>query len=105
MSAAARARRCDPSLDIVVLEKGEAVAWGACGLPYWLEGRVGSLADLVVYPAEYFRRERKIAVRTGAEAAGISHGRRQVALAGGERVGYDRLVIATGARPARNGIA
>ena len=40
LSAAARARRIDPSLEIVVLEKGPAISYGACGLPYYLEGRV-----------------------------------------------------------------
>ncbi len=101
MSAAARARRLDKALEIVVLEKGPAVSYGACGLPYYLTGRVKSLDELVVYTPEYFRRERNITVRTGAEVAAISHPRRQVALAGGERLHYDRLVIATGARPDR----
>jgi NADPH-dependent 2,4-dienoyl-CoA reductase/sulfur reductase-like enzyme len=101
MSAAARARRCDRSLEIVVLEKSDAVSWGACGLPYYVEGQVRRLEDLVVYTPDYFRRERSIDVRTGAEAAAISHARRQVALAGGERLFYDKLVIATGARPER----
>jgi NADPH-dependent 2,4-dienoyl-CoA reductase/sulfur reductase-like enzyme len=102
LSAAARARRCDPCLEITVLEKGAAVAWGACGLPYELEGRVGCLEDLVVHTPEYFRRERNIAVRTGAEVVAVEHSRRQVTLAGGERAPYDRLVVATGARPDRS---
>ena len=104
MSAAARARRADPSLEIVVLEKGSAVAWGACGLPYFLEGRVVELDQLVRYTPDYFRTERNIDVRTGVEAAEISHARRQVSLTTGEPVHYDRLVIATGARSDRSGI-
>ena len=40
LSAAARARRIDPRLDIVVLEKGPVISYGACGLPYFIEGRV-----------------------------------------------------------------
>jgi NADPH-dependent 2,4-dienoyl-CoA reductase/sulfur reductase-like enzyme len=99
LSAAARARRIDPSLEIVVLEKGADISYGACGLPYYLEGRVGRAEQLVVYTTEYFRKERNIAVRTGARVVSISHARRQVALDGGEHVHYDRLVIATGARP------
>ncbi|MEK7409544.1 MAG: FAD-dependent oxidoreductase [Acidobacteriota bacterium] len=104
MSAAARARRLDKALEVVVLERGPAVSYGACGLPYYLSGRVKSLDELVVYTPEYFRRERNITVRTGAEVAAISHPQRQVALAGGERLHYDRLVIATGARPDRRAI-
>ncbi len=104
LSAAARARRCDPSLEITVLEKSDAIAWGACGLPYYLEGQVRSLDELVMHTPERFARDRNIHIRTGAEAVSIEHSRRQVAVAGGERIGYDRLVIATGARPDTAGI-
>ena len=100
MSAASRARRLDASLEITVLEKGNVVSYGACGLPYLLEGRVRQPRDLIVYTPEYFRRERNITVRTGARVAAIAHPRREVQLDSGERIGYSRLVIATGARPA-----
>jgi NADPH-dependent 2,4-dienoyl-CoA reductase/sulfur reductase-like enzyme len=101
LSAAARARRIDPGLEIVVLEKGATISYGACGLPYYLEGRVRRAEQLIVHTPEYFRKERNIEVRTGARVVSISHPRREVALdgAGGERLHYDRLVIATGARP------
>ena len=33
MSAASKARREDPDLEIVALEKGEWVSYAACGLP------------------------------------------------------------------------
>jgi len=105
LSAAARARRLDPHLEIVVLEKGPAISYGACGLPYFVEGRVREAKDLVVYTPEYFRRERKIEVRTGTRAVAISHGRREVALESGERMRYERLVIASGARCDTSGLA
>lgn len=98
MSAAARARRLDPRLEIVVLEKGPAISYGACGLPYFVEGRVREARQLIVYTPEYFRKERHIDVRTGARVVSIAHPRREVALESGERVRYDRLVLATGAR-------
>ena len=34
--AAARARRLDAGLEILVLEKGTAISYGACGLPYYI---------------------------------------------------------------------
>jgi NADPH-dependent 2,4-dienoyl-CoA reductase/sulfur reductase-like enzyme len=104
LSAASRARRLDKSLEIVVLEKGELASYGACGIPYYIEGYVRSVAQLVVYTPEYFERERNITVRTLAEAVKISHPRREVTLANGEKLHYDKLVIATGARPDRKNI-
>jgi NADPH-dependent 2,4-dienoyl-CoA reductase/sulfur reductase-like enzyme len=105
LSAAARARRIDPGLDIVVLEKGPVVSYGACGLPYFVEGRVREARQLIVYTPEYFRKERNIEVRTGARVVSIAHSRREVALESGDRVRYDHLVIAAGARCDTAGIA
>src|SRR5260370_185676 len=71
LSAAARARRIDPRLEIIVLEKGPVISYGACGLPYFLEGRVHAARQLIVYTPEYFRKERNIDVRTGARVLPI----------------------------------
>jgi NADPH-dependent 2,4-dienoyl-CoA reductase/sulfur reductase-like enzyme len=98
LSAAARARRIDPRLEIVVLEKGPVISYGACGLPYFVEGRVREAAQLITYTPEYFRKQRNIDVRTGARVIAISHPRREVTLESGARVAYEKLVIATGAR-------
>jgi CoA-dependent NAD(P)H sulfur oxidoreductase len=105
LSAAARARRLDPRLEITVLEKGPLISYGACGLPYLVEGRVRTPEQLIVYTPEYFRKERNIDVRTGARVVSISHPRREVQLASGEHLRYDRLVLATGARCDTQGIA
>ena len=105
LSAAARARRVDPRLDIVVLEKGPAISYGACGLPYFIEGRVREARQLIVYTPEYFRKERNIEVRTGARVVSIAHPRREVELQSGGRVHYDHLIIAAGARCDTAGIA
>jgi len=99
LSAAARARRIDAGLDILVLEKGATISYGACGLPYYIEGRVPHASQLIVHTPESFLKERGVQVRTGARVVSISHARREVTLDGGERVHYDRLVVATGARP------
>src|SRR6516165_8946081 len=97
LSAAARARRIDPRLEILVLEKGPVISYGACGLPYLVEGRVDELG-LIVYTPEYFRKERRIEVRTKSRLVSISHPRREVVLESGSRIPYEKLVIAIGAR-------
>src|SRR4051794_9244649 len=98
LSAAARARRIDPRLEIIVLEKGPVISLGACGLPYFIEGRIRESKDLTVFTPERFRKERNVDVRTGARVVAISHPRREVVLESGGRVSYEKLVIATGAR-------
>jgi len=104
MSAASRARKLDPQLEIVVLEKGRHVSYGTCGLPYYLSGQVADASELVVYTAEFFREKRSIDVRLEHEVTEIEPGRKRVhALRSRAQpvvVEYDKLVIATGGAPA-----
>lgn len=100
MSAASEARRGAPDLPIIVLERGDEVSYAACGIPYLISGDVPDESDLIHHTPGEFLRERGIVVRTGADAVGIDPDERTVTLAGGERVAYGSLVIATGARPA-----
>lgn len=101
MSAASRARKLSPEMEITVLEKGPAVSYAACGLPYFVAGAVGRHEELVVYDARFFREQRNIDVRLEHEAIEIEPGRRRVlACAPGARpvaFPYDALVITTGA--------
>ncbi|MHC3438529.1 FAD-dependent oxidoreductase [Natrialbaceae archaeon A-gly3] len=100
MSAASKAKRDDPDLEVVVFEKGEWVSYGACGLPYYVKGEIQSLEDLVSVTPEQFREERDIDLRTGHEVVAIDPDERTVTAesADGEVVQpYDHLLIATGA--------
>src|SRR5713226_2450314 len=78
MSAASRARKLDPQLEITVLEKGQHVSYGTCGLPYYLSGQVAEPRELVVYTADFFRENRNIDVLTQHEAVAIEPGRKLV---------------------------
>jgi NADPH-dependent 2,4-dienoyl-CoA reductase/sulfur reductase-like enzyme len=106
MSAASRARRRDANLEIVVLEQGSDVSYGACGLPYYISGRVADAQDLVVYTADYFRKHREIDVRLRHKAVGIEPGRRAVQVEAEHtqklELHYDALVLATGGAPAES---
>jgi NADPH-dependent 2,4-dienoyl-CoA reductase/sulfur reductase-like enzyme len=102
MSAAAQARRLRDADDlaIVVLEQGNDVSYSACGIPYWVGDLVTRREDLIARtPAQFAARG--ITVRTGTPAAGIDLAAGEVVTADGERLAYDRLVVATGGRPAR----
>ncbi|AXR81310.1 FAD-dependent oxidoreductase [Natrarchaeobaculum sulfurireducens] len=102
MSAASKAKRDDPDLEVVVFEKGEWVSYGACGLPYYVKGEIQSLEALVSVTPEEFREERGINLRTGHEVVAIDPDGQTVTaepLDGGEPIvqSYDHLLLATGA--------
>jgi NADPH-dependent 2,4-dienoyl-CoA reductase/sulfur reductase-like enzyme len=110
MSAASKAKRDDPELDVVVFERGEWVSYGACGLPYYVKGEIQSLDDLVSVTPEQFREERDVDLRTGHDVVDVDPSARTVTARGdeGEVVQeYDHLLLATGAAaatPAIDGI-
>ena len=99
MSAASKAKRDDPDLDVVVFEKGEWVSYGACGLPYYIKGEIQTLEELVSVTPEEFREERDIDLRTGHEVVDVDPDDRTVtARSDGEETvqPYDALLVATG---------
>jgi len=104
MSAASRAKRTDPSLEVIVLEQTHDVSYSACGMPYNIADPGRPIDDLVVRKAEVFRQKQGIDLRTGHRAETIDPAARTVSGVGGDNgrftITYDRLLIATGARPA-----
>jgi NADPH-dependent 2,4-dienoyl-CoA reductase/sulfur reductase-like enzyme len=104
MSAASAARRTAPGLDVVVCESGGFAAYGMCGIPYYLAGVVGQAEDLLAYPPEEFRENRGIDLRLHTRAGLIDPESRQVYLRQEDAedvLGYDTLIVATGADPVR----
>nr|WP_269808764.1 FAD-dependent oxidoreductase [Enterovibrio nigricans] len=64
MSAAAKARRVNPSADITVYEASDIISFGACGLPYYVADEFqdsGYMAEFT--PAQFA--ERGVTVKTG----------------------------------------
>lgn len=106
MSAATNARRRRPDLEIVVLEKGNHTSYSACGIPYLVSGDVAELDDLVVRTPQQFRSLHRIDVRMRHEVVAIDLAARRATVRDLARsrelqLGFDQLVIATGARPMR----
>ncbi|MXV62116.1 FAD-dependent oxidoreductase [Natronorubrum sp. JWXQ-INN-674] len=106
MSAASKAKRDDPDLEVVVFEKGEWVSYGACGLPYYVKGEIQSLETLVSVTPEEFRDERDIDLRTGHDVVAIDPDEQTVTAesksesdsdSGTVVQPYDHLLLAVGA--------
>ena len=106
MSAASQVRRRLPSAQVVVLERGPYISYGACGMPYNIEDTQRTMDDLIVLTAEQARSERGIDLRLRHDVRGIDLGRQLLTVrdveAGHEtHEPFDALVLATGARPVR----
>lgn len=104
MTAASRAKRLDPSLDITILEAGSRIAYSICGLPYFLSGRVHDLSELELFTPESLMNERGIAARVGCRVVELQALQRKIVVEPSssgprETLGFDRLLIATGYRP------
>jgi len=102
MSAASQIKRRSPDSEVMVLERGHDVSYGACGMPYNIADPERDVEDLVVISAQTFIDKRGIDLRLGHEAQQIDREKKVVR---GTRengsnfeVGYDVLVLATGSR-------
>ncbi|MFD0133754.1 FAD-dependent oxidoreductase [Streptomyces sp. NPDC127159] len=107
MSAASQARRLrtPDELEIVAFERGHFSSFSACGIPYWVGGDVATRDELIARtPEEHAARGIDLRMRTEVTEIDVA-GRRvrtQAVDSGAEAwTSYDKLVIATGARPIR----
>jgi NADPH-dependent 2,4-dienoyl-CoA reductase/sulfur reductase-like enzyme/rhodanese-related sulfurtransferase len=110
LKSAAKARRCDPQAEITVVEKGEIISYGACGMPYYVGGEIAEVEALMKSPAGalrspvFFQNVKNIEVLTKTLATAINRHEKTVTVRNLENgqesaLPYDKLVIATGASP------
>ncbi|SLM31290.1 Pyridine nucleotide-disulphide oxidoreductase dimerisation region [Desulfamplus magnetovallimortis] len=104
MSAASRAKRKDPQMDVTVLERTMDVSYSACGMPYNIADPGRNMDDLIVRKAEVFREKNKINLLTGHRVDNIDRDAKRVSGVTFDNqefsYSYDKLLIATGAVPA-----
>ncbi|MEM1572050.1 MAG: FAD-dependent oxidoreductase [Pyrobaculum sp.] len=101
-SAAARARRLDPNAEVILIERGSMITHAPCGMPYAIGGIVKSHEELQTYTPEEFEKERNIKVLIRTEVVDIDAEKKTVTVRRGgaqETIIWDKLVIATGAKP------
>ena len=108
--AACKAKRVNPSAEVTLVDRGNFVSYGTCGIPYFVSDVVTDVKDLmktpvgVVRDAAFFKKVKGVDVFMGTEAVGIDRDARKLHLV--ERatsrmysIEYDSLVLATGSSP------
>ncbi len=108
--AASRLKRLMPNADITMIERGRLVSYGACGLPYYVEGIFPDIEMLYETPAAikrtpvFFEKVKGFHTLIRTEAEVIDRDRKVVRVrnldSGSQsELPYDKLVLATGGRP------
>ena len=111
MKTASRLRRRDKDAEIIVLERGSEVSYGACGFPYYIGGDVKEFGCFTNGPqgirdAAFFKEVKGVDVLIRHEATAINRNEHTVTYLNrdtGETkvLPYDKLVLAIGSTPVK----
>ena len=102
LTAADWVRRLHPACEVHLIGREPHHTYNRMALTDIVTGHA-ELTKLGLLPPEWFA-EHRITAHVGAAVRAIDLEAREVALAGGERLPFDRLVLATGAAPADQAI-
>jgi NADPH-dependent 2,4-dienoyl-CoA reductase/sulfur reductase-like enzyme/rhodanese-related sulfurtransferase len=103
--AAAKARRCDPEMEIVIYQEEDEISYAGCGLPYYTSGVIEERDELVSRtPGQFALDGIRVLKNRRIEKIDVQNHR-----VSGRKMGsgetftdhFDRLVLATGASPIR----
>ncbi|HZE20603.1 MAG TPA: FAD-dependent oxidoreductase, partial [Desulfobaccales bacterium] len=108
--AACRLKRLRPDYQVTMLDQGEYISYGGCGIPYYISGDLSDIKELMstsfhmLRTPEFFEDAKDVQVRTRTRVLSIDRERRQVRVLDlqtrqEEDLPYDQLVLATGSRP------
>lgn len=102
-TAAARLRRLDEKMEIILLERGDYISYANCGLPYYIGDVIKEREALLLQTPEAMKKKFNIDVRTGNEAVSIDKEKNRVTIARKDgstyEETYDDLILATGSSP------
>ncbi|NFG63412.1 MULTISPECIES: CoA-disulfide reductase [unclassified Clostridium] len=103
-STAARLRRLDENLDIIMFEKGEYISFANCGLPYYIGGTINDREKLIVQTVEEMSKKFNLDIRNLSEVIKIDKENKKVSIKDYKsnevyEEDYDILVLSPGASP------
>ncbi|WP_346898052.1 CoA-disulfide reductase [Clostridium sp. UBA7503] len=103
-STAARLKRLDESLEIIMFEKGEYISFANCGLPYYIGETIKERDNLLVQTVEGMSSRFNIDIRNFSEVTKIDKDAKKVTVKNHSssqvyEENYDVLVLSPGASP------
>jgi len=103
IGAAGAAKATDPAADVRVYTEFEDVGYSPCGIPYVHGKEIPDFQRLFLATRETYEKS-GIDIRYETEVTGFDPGTKTVSVRGGDKVGYDQLIVATGFDYAPTGV-
>jgi len=108
-SAAARLRRLDENIEIIMFERGSYISFANCGLPYYIGGTIKERDALLIQTPEAMKARFNMDIRIDSEIVAINRDKKTVTvneLKTGRTYeeSYDTLVLSPGSSPIRPNI-
>jgi len=109
---ACRLKRLRPDFQVTMVDQGEYISYGGCGIPYYISGDLSDIKELMSTSfhmertPEFFENAKDVRVMTRTRALAVDRESKTVKvhhLDNGqeEDLPYDKLVLATGSHPRR----
>lgn len=103
-TAAAKARRISPDVQITILEAGADISFANCGLPYYIGGDIKSRSKLILQSPESFKDQYDVDVFTNTQVTAIDRSAKKLVTKNTQngvekQFEYDKLILAQGGRP------
>jgi NADPH-dependent 2,4-dienoyl-CoA reductase/sulfur reductase-like enzyme/rhodanese-related sulfurtransferase/TusA-related sulfurtransferase len=103
-SAAARLRRLNEAVEIIMLDKGPHVSWANCGLPYYIGHVIRERTELELVVPSRFQNRFNIDARVNQEVLSIDRSNKTVKVKNLMKneeytIAYDHLILSPGAEP------
>ena len=108
-TAAARLRRLNEHVEIIMFERGEYISFANCGLPYYIGGEITEKSALTLQTPQSFYSRFNVDVRNFSEVTKINANKKSVTVKNvktGEEYSesYDKLILSMGAEPIKPNI-
>ncbi len=108
-STAARLRRLDENMEIIMFERGEYISFANCGLPYYIGGTIKERDALLVQTPEAMSARFNIDIRTNNEVIDIDKNDKKITVFDKKKdikyeESYDILVLSPGSTPIKPSI-
>lgn len=107
-SAAARLRRLDENVEIIMFERDEHISFANCGLPYYIGETIKEREKLLVQTPEAMKARFNMDVRVNSEVVSVDAENKKVSVRQKDgkvyEESYDNLILSPGAKPLKPNI-